>query len=55
MLENFILGFCLWDLPAVIPLIIIIVAFIIQERKHKRKMTELRNLWLLESVQKEQP
>ncbi|MEG1753745.1 MAG: hypothetical protein RR234_07510 [Christensenella sp.] len=37
MFENVVLGFCLWDIPAVILLAAIITAFVMQEKKHKKR------------------
>lgn len=40
---NFTLGFCFWDIPAVIAFGIAISLLVIQQRKHKARMQKLRD------------
>ncbi|MEG0650555.1 MAG: hypothetical protein RR764_12055 [Oscillospiraceae bacterium] len=44
MFENVVLGFCLWDIPAAILLAAIITAFVMQEKKHKKRKAMYFNM-----------
>ncbi|MDD4525952.1 MAG: hypothetical protein WCQ94_01575 [Lachnospiraceae bacterium] len=41
MLNGCSLGFCYWDLPAAILLAAVGIVFVVQQRRHKKKMKEL--------------
>ena len=42
-MQHTLLGFCWWDLPALIILIAIIVVLVIRHRKQKRREQELED------------
>lgn len=42
-LQHTMMGFCWWDIPALIILIAVIVVFIIRHRKLKRREEELED------------
>ena len=42
MFENIVLGFCTWDIPALILLIAAIAMLMIQQAKHRKKMRVLQ-------------
>lgn len=37
MFGNFALGFCMWDIPALIVLLVIIGLFVYESRKNKKE------------------
>ncbi|MCF0109605.1 MAG: hypothetical protein HUJ57_05975 [Erysipelotrichaceae bacterium] len=41
---NARLGFCIWDIVALIILIIVIVAYVVEARNHRKKMEELEEM-----------
>lgn len=40
MLENTTLGFCMWDIPALIVLIAIVAVFVVHQVRHKKRQKE---------------
>lgn len=42
-LQHTMMGFCWWDIPALIILIAVIVVFVIRHRKLKRREEELED------------
>lgn len=55
MFENYALGFCIWDIPALISFIIVATALFIQQHKHRKRMKEAKQILAEQSVHEDEP
>ncbi|MFV0315110.1 MAG: hypothetical protein ACK5I7_08420 [Anaerotignum sp.] len=42
-MDNFTLGFCLWDIPAAIAFAVSLLLLIVQKKKYKDRMSKLKS------------